>query len=108
VMRRNEPLAVRIRCTNQSVKPWRLRPGKNAGIHAFWQVVKADETPVREGQAGLFNAVVVPGSAIDLTVAIGAIAEPGSYRLRIDMVDEQHARFHQLGPEPLEVELQVR
>ena len=27
---------------------------------------------------------------------------------RIDMVDEQHAFFHQLGPEPLEVEVEVR
>jgi hypothetical protein len=24
------------------------------------------------------------------------------------MVDEQHAHFHQLGPEPLEVEVEVR
>ena len=29
-------------------------------------------------------------------------------RLRIDMVDEQHAHFHELGPEPLHVELEVR
>jgi hypothetical protein len=90
------------------VKPWRLRPGKNAGIHAFWQVLKPNEEPVREGQSGLFHAEVPAGSAIDLTVAIPSFAEPGNYRLRIDMVDEQHARFHQLGPEPLEVELQVR
>ena len=107
-MRCGNPLAVLVRCTNQSVKPWRLRPGTNAGIHVLWQVLKPDEEVVKEGRAGLFHAEVLPRGAIELTLALPAIAVPGRYRLRIDMADEQHAHFHQLGPQPLEVELQVR
>jgi hypothetical protein len=103
-----EPLAIRVRCTNRSVKPWRFRPGTNAGIHVLWQVHTLNDELVEEGRSGLFHAEVPAQSAIELTLALPSIEKAGCYRLRMDMVDEQHAHFHQLGPEPLEVELDVR
>jgi protein tyrosine/serine phosphatase len=108
MMRRGEPLAVHVRCTNRSVKPWRFRPGKDAGIHAFWQIHTMEDRLVNEGRSGLFHAEVAPRQSIDLTLALPSLQQPGHYRLRIDMKDEQHALFHQLGPQSLEVELVVR
>ncbi len=108
VMRRGEPLAVRLRCTNQSVKPWLFRPGTNAGIHAFWELLDTNDGGLISGRSGLLYATVLPGNSIDLTLAIPAQDTPGRYRLRIDMVDEQHAHFHELGPEAFKVELEVR
>jgi hypothetical protein len=107
-MRLNEPLAVRVRCMNRSVKPWRFRPGTNAGIHVFWNLLGADDQSKADGRAGMFHAEVPPGGSIDLMLAIPGRGTPGRYRLRVDMADEQHALFHQLGPEPLEVEVEVR
>jgi hypothetical protein len=53
----------------------------------------------------LLDAVVAPGQGIDLTVVIPAVRIPGSYRLWVDMVDEQQGWFYQIGSEPLEIEL---
>jgi hypothetical protein len=52
--------------------------------------------------------MVAPGESIDLTAALPALALPGSYRLQIDMADEQRCAFSQTGQEPLEWELEVR
>jgi hypothetical protein len=103
---RGTPFGVVVRCTNTSLKPWRFQPGTNAGIHA--QYVLADARQTRgQGRAGLFHATVPPGRHIDLTLALPVLAERGKYTLRVDMVDEQHGAFLQLGAEPLFVELEV-
>jgi hypothetical protein len=93
--------ALRVRCHNTSIKPWHLRPGCNAGIHLNYVLSNDRCTRVAEGKAGLFEATVPPGDFIDLTVALPALAAPGCYELRLDMVDEQHAFFLQTGSEPL-------
>lgn len=93
--------ALRVRCHNTSIKPWHLRPGSNAGIHLNYVLSNDRYTRVAEGKAGLFEATVPPGDFIDLTVALPALAAPGSYELRLDMLDEQHAFFLQTGSEPL-------
>jgi hypothetical protein len=104
---RGKPCGVRIRCTNTSVKPWRLQPGTKAGIHASFFLHDPHDRLVGEGRAGLFYATVQSGEAIDLTLALPAMHEPGRYGLRVDMVDEQHAFFMQAGSTPLMVEVEV-
>jgi protein tyrosine phosphatase (PTP) superfamily phosphohydrolase (DUF442 family) len=100
--------AFRIRCRNTSVKPWHLRPGSNAGIHASFQVRDQDGHRVfYDGRAGLFEATVAPGEHLDLTLAVPAPLLPGRYQLWVDMVDEQHAYFMQEGVEPLVRNLEV-
>jgi protein tyrosine/serine phosphatase len=95
------PFAVHIRCHNTSVKPWQLRPNTDAGIHAIWQLFDDQGKELRMGRSGLFFATVEPGQSIDLTLSIPSIRKPGRYQLRIDMKDEQHAFFFQLGQDPL-------
>jgi hypothetical protein len=102
------PFPLRVRCTNTSIKPWRLRPGNNAGIHAHWALCDEDGRPVTGGRAGLFHATVAPGASIDLTLAVRALWEPGRYCLRVDMFDEQHGGFLQMGSMPLFWEVEVR
>ncbi|MGH9676971.1 MAG: tyrosine-protein phosphatase, partial [Candidatus Acidiferrum sp.] len=104
---RDKPFGIRVRCANTSVKPWYFRPGNNAGVHAGWILFKKDDTYVCDGRSGLFHAVVEPGQHIDLTLSLPALREKGSYYLRVDMVDEQHASFVQEGSEPLFVDLEV-
>ena len=105
---RGKPTALALRVRNTSIKAWRLRPEKNAGIHALFILYNANGAAVCEGRAGLFDAEVDPGATIDLTLALPAVAQPGKYRLVVDMVDEQHCSFFQAGSELLEWELEVR
>jgi hypothetical protein len=104
---RGRPFGVRVRCTNTSVKPWRFRPGTNAGIHASFVLTDPEDRCAGIGRAGLFHATVAPGAGIDLTLPLPALYRPGRYQLRVDMVDEQHAYFLQEGSEPLVWELEV-
>jgi hypothetical protein len=97
----------RIRCRNTSIKPWYLRADSNAGIHAAFVVLDFQNRIVADGRGGLMEAVVAPGGHIDLTLAVPAPALCGSYALRVDMVDEQHAYFVQAGSEPLVCKLEV-
>ncbi len=99
--------AFRVRCRNTSVKPWHLRPGSNAGVHASFQVRSQDGQVVGDGRGGLFAATVAPGEHVDLTLAVRAPLLPGRYELWVDMVDEQHAYFMQEGAEPLVWKLEV-
>jgi hypothetical protein len=104
---RDRASAVRVRCSNTSVKPWVLRPESNAGIHARFLLSNADDQQVASGLAGLFHAVVSPGNSIDLTLALPPIREPGRYVLRVDMVDGQGSSFYQFGYEPLFCNVEV-
>jgi hypothetical protein len=102
------PIALALRAHNTSIKPWRLRPETNAGIHATFTLYGSHNNIISEGRAGLFDAEVMPGQSIDLTLALPAISRPGTYRLVVDMVDEQHCNFYSAGSDLLERELEVR
>jgi hypothetical protein len=104
---RGRPFGVKVRCTNTSVKPWELRPGNDAGIHAGWSLADAGDKPIASGRSGLFYATVSPGESVELTLSLPALAAAGRYRLCVDMEDERHARFAQEGSQPLFVELEV-
>jgi hypothetical protein len=102
-----EPFAVRVRCRNTSERPWRFSPWESAGVHAQFGVTGAGGTLVAHGRGGLFDAEVVPGECIDLTLPLPALHAPGRYLLWVDMIDEQHCNFFQTGSEPLEWEFEV-
>lgn len=100
------PAAVKLRAHNLGRRPWHLRAGSNVGVHACFWIYDPEDRCVATGRAGLFDAVVPPEEAIDLTLALPSLA-PGRYRLVADMVDEPHCFFFQVGSEPLERELIV-
>jgi len=106
-LERCRPAALRVRCHNTSIKPWRLRPGDNAGVHLSFVLSNDRDQRVGEGKAGLFHALVPPGEFIDLIVSLPSLGGPERYQLRLDMVDEQHASFLQTGSEPLIWRLEV-
>ena len=99
--------AVRIRCRNTSIAPWRLHPSNNSGVHLFFVLSNDRDQRVAEGKAGLFHAVVPPGEFIDLTVVLPGSMKPGCYELRVDMEEEQHAYFLQTGSQPLICKVEV-
>ncbi|HEV3260367.1 MAG TPA: tyrosine-protein phosphatase [Gemmataceae bacterium] len=104
---RNEAAAVQVRVRNTGVRAWRLRPETNAGVHAGFIVLDAQDRWVATGRSGLFDALVKPGRSIALTVVVPPLRNLGHYRLLVDMVDEQQCWFFQAGSEPLQRELDV-
>jgi hypothetical protein len=95
------PTALRVRCHNTSIKPWRLHPGHTSGTHLIFVLTNDKDQRVANGKSGLFHAVVPPGEFIDLTVILPGLTQPGRYELRLDMEEEQHAFFLQTGSQPL-------
>lgn len=105
---RGEPFAVRARVRNTSIRPWHLRAGSNAGTHGSFVLWDSLGKQLATGRAGLFDADVAPDESVELTFALPALMNPGTYRLQVDMVEEQHCFFHETGSEPRELELDVR
>lgn len=106
-IRRGEPAAQRFRFHNTSLAPWRFRPENNVGIHLAFVFKDAADRGVACGRSGLIDARVAPGQSIDLTLVLPAIKRTGRYRLLVDLVDEQHCWFFQVGSEPLERDVEV-
>jgi hypothetical protein len=102
----NRRRLLEVRCRNDSPEEWRFRPGGNAGVHLWWTVLDRDERVVHGDRAGLFHAAVAPGGHIDLTLALPPLS-PGRYELRVDLANEQHGFFAQLGNDPYVIELEV-
>ncbi|MFO0877513.1 MAG: tyrosine-protein phosphatase [Gemmataceae bacterium] len=97
---------VQVRCRNLSEEAWVFQPGTNAGVHLWWFVHDRDERLLRCDRAGLFHAVVAPGESLDLTVPLPALP-PGRHELRLDLINEQHAFFLQVGNALQVIELEV-
>jgi hypothetical protein len=102
-----EPASLRVRVHNTGVTPLRFRSGTNAGYHVGFILFDDQDHAMAFGRAGLLDSQVLPGQSIDLTVVLPSINIPGSYRVLLDMVDEQQGWFYQLGGEPWEGEIHV-
>ncbi len=106
-LRAGAPAALTVRATNTSVRPWRLVPGTEAGVHVRYLLFDDRWQMVQVGRAGQFEATVAPGERIDLTLALTTLSRPGRYHLLADLHDRNHCAFSQLGGEPLEMDIQV-
>ncbi len=102
------PFGVRLRFHNTSERPWHLRPEASAGIHAWFVVTNSHAQVLTMTRSGFLEAEVPPGQSIDLTLPVPAIPSPGHYVLSVDMIEESHCSFSQVGSEPWEWEFEVR
>ena len=102
----NKAASLILRAHNESIRTWKLRPGTWQGVHARYQITAADGQIVFHERAGLFDATILPGESIDLSIGIPALS-PGRFTLFIDMVDADQNSFSQFGMEPIFRELQV-
>ncbi len=95
-----------LRATNRSPQTWHFHPGRNVGVHGYAYLEDAGGLRTWIGLMGLFRADVPPGQGIDLRVSLPALP-PGRYSLIVELFDEPHASFTQLGDEPLALDLLV-
>lgn len=107
-VRINHPLAYRVKLQNPGPLPWTFRPHTVAGMHLGYEVFDENNKLVQQGRAGMLHRDVPPGETIDLIVTLRPLAQPGRYRLRLDMIEEGHCWFQQAGAEPHEEEFTIR
>lgn len=103
-----EPLAFRVRFRNKGTGTWRFRASPTGGIHAGYLVHDDQGREVARGRGGFLDRDVPPGEAMELTLVLAPIPNPGRYRLLVDLVEEGHCWFYQTGTEPREEELVIR
>lgn len=103
-----EPIGYRMRFRNIGGNPWAFEAIGRKGIHLAYQIHHPASGGTAEGRGAFLLANVEPGQEIELTLVVPPVALPGRYRLRVDLLEEGHAWFHQLGGQPWEEELIVR
>ena len=104
----HQPTALHVRARNTSILAWHLKPMVTAGTHLGCHVFDDHDRLIEVVKTGLRDGDVLPGQAADFTLVLPGLAQPGRYRVQIDMVDEQQCWFYQTGSQPLEVEVIVR
>ena len=100
-------LVYRITFRNASQQPWHFSTLHRAGLHLGIAVQDLDKGTYVMTAGALMDRTVQPGETIELTAVVPPLAA-GRHRLRIDLFDQGHAWFYQIGSNPLEQELIVR
>ncbi len=107
-LRADVPAGFKVRVRNTGRTTWNFRPGSTAGTQLSYVLYDDRDRPVSSGKWGLREACARPGQAIDLDLVVPPVRRPGSYRLFVDMLDQENGSFFQTGSEPLEKELVFR
>lgn len=101
-----KPIGLKVQVTNTSLRPWNFSATENAGFHLGWQLYDLKDYQIDDGRSGLYEDTINPGESRVVTVILPG-QKAGTYSLQIDMLEEQHCYFRQVGGEPLDVEVVV-
>jgi hypothetical protein len=102
-----EPLAFRVHLRNRSQSPWQFHSMATAGVHVCFRMSDTAGGNLMEGRAGMLEKVVQPGEALSVTMVVRPLPA-GRYWLTVDLIEEYHCCFYQVGAEPWEEEIVVR
>ncbi len=98
-----------VRLTNQGKETWAHAPEPRPGTVSLAGHVM--DTEGRMHTRDLLHQPlprsIAPGESVETTAALSAPLEPGSYRLKLDLVKEHVCWFEQRGSVPLEMALEV-
>ncbi len=107
VIETGEALTLKVRVENVSNAVWEFKPGTATATHLRYVVTRSGGQLIGTYRAGRFEARIAPGESIDLDMPFTPFAEPGDYRVIVDMADRQ-VSFGQLGSELLIFDIPVR
>lgn len=108
-MAAGERVPITVTVTNAGRAAWRAggEPPKGV-VHLGYHWLTPDGRALEGATRGVLPHDVAPGQTVTLRdVEIVPPEEPGTYTLRLDMVSELVAWFHQVGGRPLLVEVTV-
>lgn len=101
------PFGLRVRFHNTSDQTWRFHPAENVGVHATMRYTHPNGIPGDIIRAGRFHSMVAPGESIDLTFPLGPVGSDYRQCFQIEMIEEGHCFFHEVGMPYLNVELEA-
>ncbi len=105
------PVSVKARLTNTGDTLWlsRISDNRDRGegeVRLAYRII-CDSNEVAQGRAFLPHDIG-PGQSAELELRFTAPSQPGTYRVKLDMVDEMISWFEEKGSEPAWLELTVR
>lgn len=103
----NAPTTLRFQVTNTSRQPIPFRSTRDAGVHLGAHLEAAGGSVRHELRGDRIDLDLTPGASVELTLDLPALAEPGRWSLRVDLVDEGVKWFGALGSEPLSLPIEV-
>jgi protein tyrosine phosphatase (PTP) superfamily phosphohydrolase (DUF442 family) len=103
----NTVLAYRITFRNTSGTPWKFSSSPHGGIHVGVLTFDLQRGGVKSNCCGYLDRTVAPGETIEVTTLLPELY-PGRHRVMVDLIDQGHAWFSQVGSVPWEEELYVR
>ncbi|HZG36106.1 MAG TPA: hypothetical protein VEY87_09685 [Gaiellaceae bacterium] len=97
---------LRVRLRNAGSAPWRSRgtEGVQAAYHWLDPLGNAIDW---DGRRHAFPRPVAPGDETELELTVAAPRPPGRYRLALDLVQEFHFWFEEVGSHPLALDVDV-
>jgi protein tyrosine phosphatase (PTP) superfamily phosphohydrolase (DUF442 family) len=105
--RAGEPIAYRVHLHNRSHSVWQFKPTVTAGVHVCFRVCDSGGVNLVEGRAGLLDRAVQPSERFAVTMVVPPLPA-GRYWLNVDLIEEYHCWFYQVGAELWEEEIVVR
>jgi hypothetical protein len=97
----SEAVVIPVQVTNTSAEPW-----SNLGtfpVNLSYRWFRAGQMLPIEGKRTTLPGTVAPGEAVSLAATVVAPDEPGSYVLRVSLVQEGVAWFMSKGAPPLDI-----
>jgi hypothetical protein len=105
--RAGEITTVRVALENAGGASWRSR--NDVGIQLSYHWLDTHGNPiVWDGVRTPLVQPVRPGESVEVDVTLRAPRPPGRYRLAIDLLEEHHFWFAELGSAPLDLTLEVQ
>jgi protein tyrosine phosphatase (PTP) superfamily phosphohydrolase (DUF442 family) len=99
--------SLRFRITNESRQPIEFQSDRHTGVHLGARLAPPGGGAGIELRGDLVDLSLAPGASTELALALPALAEPGLWALRVDLVDEGVKWFHSLGSTPLDLPIEV-
>ena len=93
---------------NSGVRPWPAGGPKPVGLSYHWRDYASSRMAVFDGVRTRLPHDIVPGETIRLGAIIGAPAEPGRYRLHLELVHEGITWFGEQGDAGYDAVVDVR
>ncbi len=101
-----ETARIPVRLRNRSRSPWSSVGPLPVKLSYHWRS-RAGEMVVFDGERTPFAREIEPGKTVEMEMTLRAPAQPGRYRLQLDLVREGVAWFSERGATTLESEVEV-
>jgi protein tyrosine phosphatase (PTP) superfamily phosphohydrolase (DUF442 family) len=100
-------IPLEFRVTNLSPVAWEHEIDPDSGVHIEVRLLDGNDHAVTSERTGYADLRIEAGASHDWQLTLPPTAQPGSYRLQIELVNEHVSWFSRMGWPPFELPLDV-